>query len=51
MARNEVRFPDVQEILEKAFAIDDVWRMLIEDFSSDKDDLDRIACANKLMDL
>ena len=51
MARKEVRFPDVQGILEKAFTIDDVWEMLIEDFSSDEDDLDKIACANKLIEL
>lgn len=46
-----LEFPDVQEILEQAADIDDVWEGLIKWFQSDPKDLEKIACANKLIEL
>lgn len=45
-----LEFPNIQVILEKAHNIDDVWSTLIEWFSKDPNDLEKIACANKLIE-
>lgn len=45
-----LEFPDMQEILEKAHNIDDVWTALIAWFSEDPNNLEKIACANKLIE-
>ena len=46
-----LEFPDIQEILESVDDIDDVWKGLISWFQSYPDNLDKIACANKLIEL
>lgn len=46
-----LEFPDIQEILEQARDIDDVWNLLIAWFSEDKRNLEKAACASKLIEL
>ena len=46
-----LEFPDIQVILEVAKDIDEVWELLIDSFKSDPRDLERNACANKLIEL
>lgn len=46
-----LEFPELQEILENAETMDGVWNLLIEWFSQDPNDLQKIACANKLIEL
>lgn len=45
-----LEFPEMQEILEEAHSIDDVWSALIAWFSEDPNNLEKIACANKLIE-
>ena len=46
-----LEFPDIQGILESVDDIDDVWMGLISWFQSYPNNLDKIACANKLIEL
>lgn len=46
-----LEFPDVQKILEEAKNVDEVWQKLIDWFSTSPEDLERVACANKLIEL
>ena len=46
-----LEFPELQEILEKAETMDEVWNLLIEWFSKNPNDLQKNACANKLIEL
>lgn len=46
-----LEFPDIQEILESVDDINDVWSGLISWFQRDSVNLEKIACANKLIEL
>lgn len=45
-----LEFPDIQEILEIAEDVEDVWYLLIESLKENPKDLRRKACANKLIE-
>lgn len=51
MNERKIRFPDINDIFEKAKSIDEIWTYYIQGLRKDATNLDSISCANKLVSL
>lgn len=51
MDGRKIRFPCLNDILEKAKSIDEIWMYYIQGLKEDATNLDSISCANKLVSL